>query len=402
MGENQFETNKEKIRLLYVPFQPLEWKENLTPEEAKEKIEELEDCLDEEDQSKEDIDEMKRKKKEYEKYLPPRLLPFFGYKFEYNQLARVLSNYDPTFNVLPSIKLQRNSLVEVLQNHGETEEDTEWRKVFQPGNGEGYVPYSYLQFLEVDEQIFEVQAIFDYTCQGEKGIYFRKGDVISVLDISNPAWPVGKIHDQVGVFPASYTQSLEKIYHCPTLQFPLMGRAICDYASSSPDDLAFNKGDIIEIIKEETGGWFVGKIVSGNIAQTGLIPSNYIERLDDSVSLPSPGKSTRSLTLSPPGMGHRKRVSFADSIDKPIYPHFLQNTETLTVSEFPLTIPEPFKKTSKSLDESPRLPESLSKHTEEITESLEQIPEPLESQDLVHDSQESITESNTFELLDEN
>jgi len=55
-----------------------------------------------------------------------------------------------------------------------------------------------------------------------------------------------------------------------------MLRAKFDCEADQEGDLAFKKGDMIELVSEEPGsGWLTGKI-NGNV---GILPENYIERV---------------------------------------------------------------------------------------------------------------------------
>ncbi|EPQ54313.1 SH3-domain-containing protein [Gloeophyllum trabeum ATCC 11539] len=62
-------------------------------------------------------------------------------------------------------------------------------------------------------------------------------------------------------------------------------RALWDYNENgeNPDDLSFRKGDIIEIISETNPDWWTGRLNG----RQGLLPANYVEKLD-STSSPAP------------------------------------------------------------------------------------------------------------------
>ncbi|KAG1827682.1 SH3-domain-containing protein [Suillus variegatus] len=53
-------------------------------------------------------------------------------------------------------------------------------------------------------------------------------------------------------------------------------RAIWDWTSEDPNDLSFNAGDIIEIVKETNADWWTGRSKTG---KQGLFPATYVERL---------------------------------------------------------------------------------------------------------------------------
>ena len=51
--------------------------------------------------------------------------------------------------------------------------------------------------------------------------------------------------------------------------------AIYDYAKDKDDELSFNEGALIYVIKKNDDGWYEGVLD----AQTGLFPGNYVEEL---------------------------------------------------------------------------------------------------------------------------
>ncbi|KAG2110923.1 SH3-domain-containing protein [Suillus discolor] len=53
-------------------------------------------------------------------------------------------------------------------------------------------------------------------------------------------------------------------------------RAIWDWTSEDPNDLSFNAGDIIEIVKETNADWWTGR---GKTGKQGLFPATYVEKL---------------------------------------------------------------------------------------------------------------------------
>ncbi|KAM0787297.1 hypothetical protein ACM66B_007073 [Microbotryomycetes sp. NB124-2] len=61
-------------------------------------------------------------------------------------------------------------------------------------------------------------------------------------------------------------------------------RALWDYPQAQPDDLAFVKGDIITIEKEENADWWRGSLNG----RTGIFPSNHVERIASALPAPPP------------------------------------------------------------------------------------------------------------------
>ncbi|KAK7939947.1 hypothetical protein WMY93_003273 [Mugilogobius chulae] len=54
----------------------------------------------------------------------------------------------------------------------------------------------------------QVRALYDFTAEEGDELEFRAGDIIEVLDRSDPAWWRGKLRGKNGLFPANYTEQL--------------------------------------------------------------------------------------------------------------------------------------------------------------------------------------------------
>ncbi|GAA5960977.1 hypothetical protein JCM8115_002643 [Rhodotorula mucilaginosa] len=74
-------------------------------------------------------------------------------------------------------------------------------------------------------------------------------------------------------------------------------KAVWDYTKSQPDDLGFKAGDVITIEAEENPDWWRGSLNG----QTGLFPSNHVERLPASSSsaVPPPPPRIKEESSSP-------------------------------------------------------------------------------------------------------
>lgn len=55
-----------------------------------------------------------------------------------------------------------------------------------------------------------VQALFDFDPQEEGELGFRRGDLIQVLDNSDPNWWKGGCHGQTGMFPRNYVKPVSR------------------------------------------------------------------------------------------------------------------------------------------------------------------------------------------------
>ncbi|XP_041037725.1 unconventional myosin-Ie-like, partial [Carcharodon carcharias] len=54
-----------------------------------------------------------------------------------------------------------------------------------------------------------------------------------------------------------------------------MCRALFAYDAQDTDELSFNAEDVIEIVREDPSGWWVGRIRG----KEGLLPGNYVEKI---------------------------------------------------------------------------------------------------------------------------
>ena len=54
-----------------------------------------------------------------------------------------------------------------------------------------------------------------------------------------------------------------------------MVKAIYPYEPQGTDDLTFQEGELIELVKEDPSGWWTGKLRG----KEGLFPGNYVEKV---------------------------------------------------------------------------------------------------------------------------
>nr|XP_057904565.1 GRB2-related adapter protein 2a isoform X2 [Doryrhamphus excisus] len=54
----------------------------------------------------------------------------------------------------------------------------------------------------------QVRAVYDFTAEEDDELGFCAGDIIEVLDRSDPSWWRGRMRDKSGLFPANYTKQL--------------------------------------------------------------------------------------------------------------------------------------------------------------------------------------------------
>jgi hypothetical protein len=88
---------------------------------------------------------------------------------------------------------------------------------------------------------------------------------------------------------------------------------VYDYDATGSDEISFEEGDVIRVLKREPNGvddgWWMGELRTGSKAgTTGLFPSLVVEECydngedspDDSYSLASPQSSVAPPSFSPP------------------------------------------------------------------------------------------------------
>ncbi|XP_020851566.1 intersectin-1 isoform X1 [Phascolarctos cinereus] len=135
------------------------------------------------------------------------------------------------------------------------------------------------------------QVIASYTATGPEQLTLAPGQLILIRKKNPGGWWEGELQArgkkrQIGWFPANYVKLLSpgtsKI--TPTeppksLALPTVCQVIgmYDYTAQNDDELAFNKGQIINVLNKEDPDWWKGE-VNG---QVGLFPSNYVKMTTD-------------------------------------------------------------------------------------------------------------------------
>uniref|UniRef100_A0A8C2LNC6 Intersectin-1 n=1 Tax=Cricetulus griseus TaxID=10029 RepID=A0A8C2LNC6_CRIGR len=153
------------------------------------------------------------------------------------------------------------------------------------------------------------QVIASYTATGPEQLTLAPGQLILIRKKNPGGWWEGELQArgkkrQIGWFPANYVKLLSpgtsKI--TPT-ELPKSAAlpAVCqvigmyDYTAQNDDELAFSKGQIINVLNKEDPDWWKGE-VSG---QVGLFPSNYVKLttdMDPSQQCKCPGGSLPRLS----------------------------------------------------------------------------------------------------------
>ncbi|XP_066498279.1 GRB2-related adapter protein 2a [Hoplias malabaricus] len=67
------------------------------------------------------------------------------------------------------------------------------------------VPRRSSDTLATSRPTLQVKALYDFTAEEEDELGFNSGDIIEVLDRSDPSWWKGRLRGHIGLFPANYT-----------------------------------------------------------------------------------------------------------------------------------------------------------------------------------------------------
>ncbi|KAJ8611018.1 hypothetical protein CTAYLR_007062 [Chrysophaeum taylorii] len=138
-----------------------------------------------------------------------------------------------------------------------------------------------------------VVAVYDCAADLDGELSFSKGDIIRVLDDSDPGWWKGQLADEVGLFPANYVISEQVPRKSARLRSatesikPNMDSsdhqetdvvALYDCDSEQDGELSFQKGDRLRVLaSSDEDGWLLAKLQDGT---TGMVPANYIAPTD--------------------------------------------------------------------------------------------------------------------------
>lgn len=137
-----------------------------------------------------------------------------------------------------------------------------------------------------------VEATFEFS--GTEGqLSFAPGDVITVTQQgAEGEWWEGELHGMVGWFPSSfcdppYDEGLASdasgaVSHGASVG--LKAYATYAYAATSPDELSFNAGDVIDVF-DASDTWYTGSV---NGSPVGVFPGNFVELLGADGEAPPP------------------------------------------------------------------------------------------------------------------
>ncbi|MEJ1271487.1 GRB2-related adaptor protein 2 [Cricetulus griseus] len=64
--------------------------------------------------------------------------------------------------------------------------------------------------LQVAGRVRWARALYDFEALEEDELGFRSGEMVEVLDSSNPSWWTGRLHNKLGLFPANYVAPMTR------------------------------------------------------------------------------------------------------------------------------------------------------------------------------------------------
>eukprot|EP00002_Diphylleia_rotans_P039893 TRINITY_DN9372_c0_g1_i3.p1 TRINITY_DN9372_c0_g1~~TRINITY_DN9372_c0_g1_i3.p1 ORF type:complete len:838 (+),score=160.36 TRINITY_DN9372_c0_g1_i3:36-2549(+) len=144
------------------------------------------------------------------------------------------------------ISFKKGDKINVLENT-----DAVWWK----GESNGKVGYFPAACLELEQVI----AVRDFTGTKSDELNFQKGDIITLLDRSDANWWRGQIPPRSGKFPRTFVTLIPRMDN-GDLDSGTKYIATRDSSPSNSEELAFNKGDIINILDFSRGDRWKGAL----------------------------------------------------------------------------------------------------------------------------------------------
>ncbi|XP_035250130.1 intersectin-1-like isoform X3 [Anguilla anguilla] len=161
----------------------------------------------------------------------------------------------------------------------------------KPRDSEGLGPAGKTGSLGKKPEI--AQVIAPYSATGAEQLTLAPGQLILIRKKNPGGWWEGELQArgkkrQIGWFPANYVKLLSPSTNKttptePTPPKPPVPSAVCqvigmyDYIAQNDDELAFGKGQIINVLSKEDPDWWKGEL-NGSV---GLFPSNYVKLTTD-------------------------------------------------------------------------------------------------------------------------
>lgn len=137
-------------------------------------------------------------------------------------------------------------------------------------------------------------AKYKYTSTREDELSLEKGDEVIVMEKEADGWWRGRCGPRIGWFPFNYVEEQAETapVTSPVGQHPTAKEksficgvvALYSFNSGNPEELPFEKGDLMDIIDQpaDDPDWWEARKADGS---TGLVPRNYVEVVHDADSV---------------------------------------------------------------------------------------------------------------------
>ncbi len=265
---------------------------------------------------------------------------------------KCMALYDYTGRDGEELTVKKNEKLTVVDNQGT------WWKVKNESGREGLVPSNYVQVTAANNSRSDIKdgpgmyqqtdlipakqpslnilavAKFNYQATNEDELDLKKGEEIIVMEKEADGWWRGRCGTKIGWFPFNYVEEKADnpppsmpgagaIATPPAAEKPKEKAFICgvialySFNSGNPEELQFEKGDLMDIIDQPSDDpdWWEARKTDGTI---GLVPRNYVEVVHDAEPVfgktstptrgggpPAPGGSQATAGgLAPPPFAH--------------------------------------------------------------------------------------------------
>ena len=139
-------------------------------------------------------------------------------------------------------------------------------------------------------------AKYKYTSTREDELSLEKGDEVIVMEKEADGWWRGRCGTRIGWFPFNYVEEQLDGGSAPASSSASSGPpvreknficgvvALYSFNSGNPEELPFEKGDLMDIIDQpaDDPDWWEARKADGS---TGLVPRNYVEVVHDADSV---------------------------------------------------------------------------------------------------------------------
>lgn len=272
---------------------------------------------------------------------------------------RCVAIYNYTAQDAEELTIEKNQTLSIVDSDGS------WWKVINDSGNEGLVPCNYVKELPSgnsgggirqtpDEPVGVYQqtdlvmpsngpslgiravAKYRYVSTREDELGLEKGDEIVVLEKEADGWWRGRSGSRIGWFPFNYVEikgdtpsaggasvasPVQPSQPTKQKQFICGVVALYSFNSGNPEELAFQKGDLMDIIDQppDDPDWWEARKVDGT---TGLIPRNYVEVVHDAEPVIGGGDDRSRLPQAMGGgLGGPSKGPAAPGINPPPFAH---------------------------------------------------------------------------------